>query len=276
MRRMGGERTGATYEENPQQKAEAELQEVFRSFERPEDDRRAIVPAYEAMGLGDMTPIPHIIFDELPNNRILMSYDCAERMNIMLDVTREKGVEVPFVLIGEQAKKTNYVMFNEFYSVKNNSGLTWNECDFEKVTDANVGLVGSFKKRIEAVAKMHDGSRAIICFGHTHPAKGDYYGTYSRGDLRNLIQYDDSIAKVKREMKDDDNIPAEVKREMEDNSPQTLSCVIMANGDMDFLFYDHGRKNFYKFTNVLRMNDDGNKEMLQNYTFITPPPQQYR
>lgn len=277
MRRMGGERTGATYEENPQQKAEAELQEVFRSFEGEDDDRRGIVPAYEAMGLGDMTPIPHVIFDELLNNRILMSYDCAERMDIMLDVTREKGVEVPFVLIGEQAKKTNYVMFNEFYSVKNNSGLTWNECDFKKVTDANVGLVGSFKKRIEAVAKMHDGSRAIICFGHTHPEdRSIYYGTYSRGDLRNLIQYDDSIAKVKREMKDDDNISAEVKREMEDNGPQTLSCVIAANGDMDFMFYDHDDRNFYKFTNVLRMTDDGSKEMLQNYTFKTPLPRQYR
>ena len=210
------------------------------------------------MGLGDMTPISHVIFDELLDNRILMSYDCAERMNIMLDVTRDKGVEVPFVLIGEQAKKTNYVMFDEFYSVKNNSGLTWNECDFEKVMDANVGLVGSFKKRIEAVAKMHDGSRAIICFGHTHPAVSDYYGTYSRADLRNLIQYDDSIADIKKDMKD--------------NRSQTLSCVIMANGDMDFLFYDHEKKNFYKFTNVLGMNsndiNDG-AEMLQNYTFKT-------
>ena len=59
---------------------------------------------------------------------------------------------------------------------------------------------------------------------------------------------------------------------MKDNRSQTLSCVFAANGDMDFMFYDHEWKNFYKFTNVLGMNsndiNDG-AEMLQNYTFKT-------
>ena len=273
MRRMGGERTGATYEENPQQKAEAELQEVFRSFEQ-DPLRRGIVPAFEELGYGDMTPIPHEIFDELPDNHILMTNDCVKGMEDILGSTISHNVEVPFVLIGETEGNTNKVFFDKIYTIPKKliKGLEGKECNINMVERENRDLIPNFEDRIEEVAKLDDGSRAIICFGHTHPARGGYYGTYSRADLRNLIQYDDSIAQVKREMKDNDDIPVEVKREIENNGPQTLSCVIAANGDMDFMFYDHERKNFYKFTNVLGMNsndiNDG-AEMLQNYTFKT-------
>ena len=215
----------------------------------------------------DMTPIPHEIFRELPDNRILMTNKCANRMKGILELTKLEEVEVPFVLIGETEGDTNMVLFDAFYTIttaESVDDLKDNECDINMVERQNGDLIPNFEDRIKEVAKLDDGSRAIICFGHTHPAKGDYYGTYSRGDLRNLIQYDDSIAKVRQKMKD--------------NRSQTLSCVIAANGDMDFMFYDHdyNHRNFFKFTNVLGMNsndiDDG-AEMLQNYTFITPPPQ---
>lgn len=246
-------------EEDPQQIAEAELQEVFRSFEQ-DPLRRGIVPAFEELGYGDMTPIPHEIFDELPDNHILMTNDCVKGMEDILGSTISHNVEVPFVLIGETEGNTNKVFFDKIYTIPKKliKGLEGKECDINMVERENRDLIPNFEDRIEEVAKLDDGSRAIICFGHTHPAKGGYYGTYSRADLRNLIQYDDSIAKVRQKMKD--------------NRSQTLSCVIAANGDMDFMFYDHDDRNFYKFTNVLGMNsndiNDG-AEMLQNYTFKT-------
>lgn len=223
-----------------------------------------MLPPYEAMGYGDMTPIPHEIINEMPDNRILMGYDCAEYMNMILEVTQLKRVEVPFVLIGETVGDTNKVMFDKFYTLREEDvgRLASGACDVQMVIDGHEELVPNFKERIASMVEQADGSRAIICFGHTHPQSSPWYGTYSEADYKGVIEFGDSID------------PA--RRSVGDNRSQTLGCVIMANGDVDFMFYDRSAVNFYKFTNVSRMNAEGGEEELRNYTFKTPLPMRRR
>lgn len=217
-----------------------------------------LVAPYEAMGYGDMTPIPHEIISEMPNGRILLNNNCVEYLKMMLEVTQLKRAEVPFVLIGETAGDTNKVLFDDFYTIGSESAskLEDAQCDVQMVINKHEELVPNFKERIREMQRKGDGSRAIICFGHTHPRLGFYYGTYSMGDYKNVIQFDDSIKWVRRAVGDD--------------RAQTLGCMVAANGDIDFMFYDRNVINFYKFTDVRGMNSRNEEEILQSYTFNTP------
>ena len=223
-----------------------------------------LVAPYKEMGYGDMTPIPHEIINEMPNGRIILNNNCAEYLKVLLEVTQRERVEAPFVLIGETVGDTNKVLFNDFYTIGDNRAnqLENAACDVQMVIDDHVELVPNFKERIREIRGRNDNGRAIICFGHTHPESSSYYGTYSMEDYKNVIQFDDSIG------------PA--RHAVGDERSQTLGCMLAANGDVDFMFYDRAAENFYKFTDVERFNPNGEVEGLQCYTFSTPLPIGYR
>ena len=234
---------------------EVELQKVFER-----NDISDLVACYEEMGHDGMTPIPHEIINEMPNGRILLGNNCAEYLKIMIEVTRQRGVEVPFVMIGETVYDTNKVLFDDFYTVREDSASRLEEtsCDIQTVLNEHEELEPNFKERIKALQKRNDGSRAIICFGHTHPNRSAYYGTYSKEDFKNIIQYDDSIGRARSSVGDD--------------RAQTLGCMVAANGDVDFMFYDRTTTNFYKFTSVAGRKSDGGVEGFRSYSFRTPLP----
>ena len=219
-----------------------------------------LVASYEEMGYGGMTPIPHEIINEMPDGHILLSDNCAEYIKIMIEATQLRGVEVPFVMIGETVYDTNKVLFDDFYTIKGDSASRLEEmsCDIQTVLDEHEELEPNFTERIRALQKRNDGSRVIICFGHTHPNRSAYYGTYSKEDFKNIIQYDDSIERARSSVGDD--------------RAQTLGCMVAANGDVDFMFYDRTATNFYKFTSVAGRKSDGRVERFQSYSFRTPMP----
>ena len=234
---------------------EVELQEVFER-----NGISDLVARYEEMGYGGMTPIPHEIINEMPNSRILLGNNCTEYLKMMVEVTQQRRVEVPFIMIGETVYDTNEVLFDDFYTVRESSASRLEEmaCDIQTVLDEHEELEPNFKKRIKALQKRNDGSRAIICFGHTHPNRSAYYGTYSKEDFKNIIQYDDSIGQARSSAGDD--------------RAQTLGCMVAANGDVDFMFYDRAVSNFYKFKSVAGRKLDGRVERFQSYSFRTPMP----
>lgn len=81
---------------------EVELQKVFER-----NGISDLVARYEEMGYGGMTPIPHEIINEMPNGRILLGNNCAEYLKMMIEVTQQRRVEVPFIMIGETVYDTN-------------------------------------------------------------------------------------------------------------------------------------------------------------------------
>ena len=82
------------------------------------------------------------------------------------------------------------VLFDDFYTVRESSANRLEEmsCDIQTVLGEHEELEPNFKERIKELQKRNDGSRAIICFGHTHPNRSAYYGTYSKEDFKNIIQ----------------------------------------------------------------------------------------
>ena len=71
------------------------------------------------------------IINEMPNGRILLGDNCAEYLKIMIEVTRQRRVEVPFIMIGETVYDTNKVLFDDFYTIKGDSASRLEEmaCD---------------------------------------------------------------------------------------------------------------------------------------------------
>ncbi len=217
-----------------------------------------IVTEYEKMGFGGQTPVPHECISELPSGKVELDENCTEFMELMLEFTKNARKEIPFMLIGRTDGETNVIRFEKFYTVgaEDMSKLQQQECDPNLVFAANDEMVGDFKATIKSANEV--GDRAIMCFGHTHPNCTAYYGTYDTADLRNVIQHDDSIDGV--------------RRSVGDSRAQTVDCVITADGDMDFMFFDEGTEQFYKIGEVSGVGRDGTVQEMQNYSFRTPLP----
>ena len=229
---------------------------MWRAFKNGDFDD--IVKRYEEMGYGGQTPVPHEVIKGLPNGEVKLNENCTEYIKVAMEYTQAIKKELPFVMIGETDGESNTVNFDKFYTVgpEDVPKLAAQECDPNLVFERNAGLVGDFK---DAIAHTNGvGSHAVFCFGHTHPDLTDYYGTYDTQDLRNIIQHDDSIDGVRRSVGDD--------------RAQVMDCVVMANGDVDFMFFDKNVEEFYKIKKVVGKTESGQSEEMQNYQFKTPLP----
>ena len=217
-----------------------------------------IVARYEEMGYGGQTPVPHECIQSLPNGEVVLDQTCTEYIKVAMEYTRQAKKELPFVMIGATDGESNTVKFDSFYTVTPDDipGLSAQECDPNLVFTRNPQLVQDFKDAI--VRANGNGSRAVMCFGHTHPDLTSYYGTYDTQDLRNTIQHDDAIDNVRRSAGDD--------------RAQVVDCVAMANGDVDFMFFDKNVEMFYKVKRVVGTDAAGGSEEMQNYQFKTPLP----
>ena len=146
---------------------------------------------------------------------------------VIKEVTNETNHEFPFFLYGKEIWN-NQIEFSEFISASDNRQNT--EVSF------NQNMINDLQNRING--NLNNG--LVVCHGHSHPPIGNFHQNFSLGDFTSFMQMNE------------DN-PVFKNRQVE-----LISCLVTSTGDINFVFYDNAKENFYRFTNVVVIGKDKN------------------
>lgn len=168
--------------------------------------------------LGENAPINSELLKGMPNGEIILSKEVYEFLEIIKDVTSEDKKEFTFLLFGTYLDNT--VIFDDYYSNNDN-------CSSTSATYNNETIL-----KMEDFIKKNNGTKAVLCKGHSHPKIGNLYKNFSVGDLISSYKmfHDNDVFK--------------------DRSVELISCMIPEDDNPNFLFYDSQVDNFYKFQNI--------------------------
>ena len=185
-------------------------------------------------GLGESCPINSAIINDMPRGEVILSEQVYEMLMDVVDVSNTDVVEVPFFLFGTEISG-NVIEFNEFMSSsrdRQSSAASFND---EMVNYLEQRLNGGF----------HNG--LVACHGHTHPPVGTFYQNFSLGDLTTYMQ-----------MNEENEVFKNRKVEL-------VGCLVTSTWDVNFVFYDNRKQDFYRFTNVFVKDMHGNLKPVNAY-----------
>ena len=188
--------------------------------------------------LGEKCPISSDLITNMPyGSKIILSENVYKKlMNDIKDVTILKEKEIPFFLYGEEVEK-NTIFFKNYYISKENN-LVSDEADFSK--DMIADLQDKIKKNIN--------NSFVVCHGHSHPLIGAFHQNFSLGDFTTYM-----------EMNQKNEVFREKKIEL-------VGCVVTTTGDINFVFYDNKKQNFYRFTNLYVINKNNTLRPISCYS----------
>lgn len=185
-------------------------------------------------GLGENQPINSSIINDIPRGSIILSEQVFDMLCAIQDVTNTEMEEVPFFLIGMEGSD-NSIEFTEFMSSSRDRQST--EASF------NQDMVDYLQNRISG--HLNDG--LVVCHGHSHPAIGRFYENFSLGDLTTYIQMNEENAVFRN------------------RKVELVGCVVTSTGNINFVFYDNKRQDFYRFTHVYVKDMYGNLRPVNAY-----------
>ncbi len=191
---------------------------------------------------GDQTPINANIINNMPNAQIILSESVYESLQAVMDVTIIDNQEFPFFLYGKDLGN-NKIEFNEFMSSSNNRQ--------SNVASFNQDMITNLEKKIT----NYQDNNLVVCHGHSHPPIGPFHNTFSLKDLSTYM-----------EMNQENNVFSQKQVEL-------AGCLITSTGDFNFIFYDNINDNFFRFTNVVKKDKQGNYTPINCYS---QPHQQTR
>lgn len=184
--------------------------------------------------LDEMTPINSDIINNMPNAQIVLSESVYEMLLAVQDITNETNQEFPFFLYGKETKN-NKIEFNEFISANNNRQNT--------VTSFNQTMINDLEEKINK--NLNNGF--VVCHGHSHPPIGNFHQNFSLGDFTSYMQMNE-------------NNPVFKNKQVE-----LTGCLVTSTGDINFVFYDNVKRNFYRFTNVVVKDKNNNYKPINCY-----------
>lgn len=184
--------------------------------------------------LDEMTPINSDIINNMPNAQIVLSESVYEMLLAVQDITNETNQEFPFFLYGKETKN-NKIEFNEFISANNNRQNT--------VTNFNQTMINDLEEKINK--NLNNGF--VVCHGHSHPPIGNFHQNFSLGDFTSYMQMNE-------------NNPVFKNKQVE-----LTGCLVTSTGDINFVFYDNVKRNFYRFTNVVVKDKNNNYKPINCY-----------
>lgn len=88
----------------------------------------------------------------------------------------------------------------------------------------------------DLTSKQDNIDHLVICKGYSHPSNEMVYEHFSFGDLARNIQF------------------IEENPTFKDKKIEVVSCVITPSKDINFLYYDSQKQNFYRFSKVMVVN----------------------
>lgn len=175
---------------------------------------------------GESAPINSDIINNMPNAVIILTDEVYGALLGIRDVTVETNKEVPFFLYGKETSQ-NIIEFNELMTASDERQTT--EADYNDV------MVKDLQDKIS----KNLNNNFVVSHGHSHPPIGPFYENFSLGDFISYIQMNL------------DNEP------FKKNQIELTGCLVTPSGDINFVFYDNQRNNFYRFTNLYKKNKDG-------------------
>ena len=199
---------------------------------------------FSTFNYGEMTPINSDIIVNMPNARIILSEKVHESLLATKDVTVLKNVEIPFFLCGDEAY--NEIIFNECIIDENIlSGVN-------SQTEANFSneMLNRLQEKIEKNTieeNTNNEYKFVVCHGHSHPPIGDFYQNFSLGDFTSYI-----------EMNQENPV-------FNDKKVELVGCVVTADEDINFVFYDNIKNNFYRFLDVFVLDKENNYSRVNCY-----------
>ena len=237
-----------------------EYYDVFKVVARSSEHNDEIVRDYARFGWGNATPIPHEIIPDLPNGDVKLSNIIHGFTNALLYHTRKHETEVPFVLLGYAEQGTNHIVLDNFEEDYARSELDRTSADTNSIF-RNEEKMDRMIEIVEANSRRGD---PIVCLGHTHPAVTYFYDTTDLGDLYALVDIDS------------DGEPQRLGRCMRRRSGcpnlQFIQGTIIANGDVNFMFYDKNYQEFFKIPSVRGTYG----QRIPSYSLRTPQPHEVR
>lgn len=177
--------------------------------------------------LGEMTPINSEILNDMPSQKIILSWDVYQYLLAISEVTNETLQEFPFFLYGKETS-LNQIEFNEFISSSKDRQNT--------AASFNQTMLESLQKKIDE--NSHNG--LVVCHGHSHPPIGNFHQNFSLGDFISFMEMNEEN-------------PVFKNREVE-----LVGCLVTSSQDINFVFYDNRFQNFYRFTNVFIRDQNNN------------------
>lgn len=239
-----------------------EYYDVFKAVARSSEHNDEIVRDYARFGWGNATPIPHEIIPDLPYGDVKLSNIIHGFTNALLRHTRTEGTEVPFFLLGYAEKGTNHIVLNNFEEDYDKS-----KSKFDRRSSDQNSIIRNKEKMDRMIEIVEANSRRgdpIVCLGHTHPAVTYFYDTTDLGDLYALVDIDS------------DGEPQRLGRCMRRRSGcpnlQFIQGTIIANGDVNFMFYDKNYQEFFKIPSVRGTYG----QRIPSYSLRTPQPHEVR
>ena len=125
--------------------------------------------------LGEMAPINSAILNDMPSEKIILSWDAYQYLLAISEVTNETLQEFPFFLYGKETS-SNQIEFNEFRSSskdRQNTSVSFNQI-----------MIESLQKKI--AENIQNG--LVVCHGHSHPPIGSFHQNFSLGDFTSFME----------------------------------------------------------------------------------------
>ena len=122
-----------------------------------------------------MAPINSAILNDMPSEKIILSWDAYQHLLAISEVTNETLQEFPFFLYGKETS-SNQIEFNELITSskdRQNTSVSFNQI-----------MIESLQKKI--AENIQNG--LVVCHGHSHPPIGSFHQNFSLGDFTSFME----------------------------------------------------------------------------------------
>lgn len=188
------------------------------------------------------TPINKDIINDMPKAKIILTREVYNWLLAIQEATLSSDKEFPFLLYGYEREK-NQIEFSDIMPFSSNRQ--------SRVAVFDSNMQQDLQNKINA----NKNRNFVVCHGHSHPLKGNFYENFSLGDFMAYMEMNESNGVFKN-------------KEVE-----LTGCVVTPSGDINFVYYDNHVKNFYRFTNVYVREKDNTFTSVNCYGLNQRQPQ---
>ena len=184
--------------------------------------KRRVLADYDENSPVDNTQLPHL------NQRVsvILTDAVYETLQMIADMTNERGNEVPFLLFGKYDFDNEMFVFDD---VEGDASVGNNPHE-ANASDYLEWQLGKFVKDAQR------GEDKVFALGHSHPRVGAYYTNFSLGDMRGYVDT--------------------VKNQNLKNISMVCGC-LLTGGNFNFVLCNADGSDVYRIDNVFVYKQDG-------------------
>lgn len=173
--------------------------------------------------LGEHSPIDSNRLPNMPRgSAVIIADNVQDIMRLIQEITTKSKKEIPFILYGKNEGKI--VFFDQI------------DVELDELSGIEADFSGLMPKLQDFINKSKKDGNDIVAHGHSHPEVGQYYNSFSLGDMNayKSMRFDNDVFNSKK--------------------VELCSC-LLTGGNVNFLFFDGN--DYYKFNDVFVQNAEG-------------------